>query len=127
MFLCSTRPLLDQLATSIACGQFTPPNSNDHTPRLNIKSKMRYCRKRLNTRLFNMCRIFYSVLLVLGYLNCLPVTSQYVESPCPGTFEYKSDGSGIYGLIHLQPNGPITSIHIIANFTIAARLYSVSA
>ncbi|XP_073948148.1 serine protease gd-like isoform X2 [Choristoneura fumiferana] len=71
-----------------------------------------------------MCRLFYSVLLVLGYLNCLPVTSQYVDSPCPGTFEYKSDGSGIYGLIHLQPNGPITSIHIIANFTIAARLYS---
>ncbi|XP_061722892.1 serine protease gd-like [Cydia pomonella] len=71
-----------------------------------------------------MCRFLYSVLIVLGYTSYLPVISQYVDSPCPGTFEYQSDGGGVYGVIHLQPNGPVSSIHVVVNFTIAARVFS---
>ncbi|XP_063368745.1 serine protease gd-like [Cydia amplana] len=71
-----------------------------------------------------MCRLLYSVLVVLTYTNYLPVISQYVDSPCPGTFEYQSDGDGVYGVIHLQPHGPVSTIRVVVNFTIAARLIS---
>ncbi|XP_063628741.1 serine protease gd-like [Cydia splendana] len=71
-----------------------------------------------------MCRLLYSVLVALGVTSYLPVISQYVDSPCPGTFEYQSDGGGVYGVIHLQPHGPVSSIQVTVNFTIAARVFS---
>ncbi|XP_063541269.1 serine protease gd-like [Cydia strobilella] len=69
-----------------------------------------------------MCRFLYSVLIVLACKSYLPVISQYVDSPCPETFEYQRDGNGVYGVIHLKPNGPASSV--VVNFTIAARLVS---
>ncbi|XP_063388869.1 serine protease gd-like [Cydia fagiglandana] len=70
-----------------------------------------------------MCRFLYSVLIILACTS-FPVISQYVDSPCPGTFEYQSDSGGVYGVIHLQPHGPVSSIRVVVNFTIAARLNS---
>ncbi|XP_063541271.1 serine protease gd-like [Cydia strobilella] len=71
-----------------------------------------------------MCRSLYSVLIVLACTSYVPVISQYVGSPCPGIFEYRSDGDGVYGVIHLQPHGPVSSIRVVVNFTIAARVIS---
>ncbi|XP_050667416.1 serine protease gd-like [Leptidea sinapis] len=66
--------------------------------------------------------LFY-IFLVISQL--LLVDGQYyVESPCPQLFEYKSDNRGSYGAIRLQLSGPVTSIVLRTNFTIAARLPS---
>lgn len=70
-----------------------------------------------------MLSVYYSAILVLGFSA---VTSEYVESPCPGTFDYQRDGNGIFGVIHLKATGPLSSIKIIANFSISARLPNVS-
>lgn len=68
----------------------------------------------------------YSAFCVFLVLGPILITGQYVESPCPNIFEYKNDGGGIYGLIHLRSTGPVSSVFIRANFTIAARLLTVS-
>lgn len=62
-------------------------------------------------------------ILVLG-LNA--VTSQNEQSPCPGIFEYRRDYTGIIGVIHLRSNGPVSSVRVVANFTVASRLPNVS-
>lgn len=56
----------------------------------------------------------FCVFLVLG-----PILIKGQESPCPNIFEYRYDGGGTYGVIHLQSNGPVSSVFIRANFTIA--------
>ncbi|VVC95301.1 unnamed protein product [Leptidea sinapis] len=63
-----------------------------------------------------LCNVISQLLLVDG--------QYYVESPCPQLFEYKSDNRGSYGAIRLQLSGPVTSIVLRTNFTIAARLPS---
>lgn len=63
------------------------------------------------------------VFLVLGPIL---IKGQYVESPCPNIFSYESDGGDMYGVIHVKSTGPVSSILIRANFTIAARLLTVS-
>ncbi|XP_045454350.1 serine protease gd-like [Melitaea cinxia] len=47
---------------------------------------------------------------------------RHVRSPCPDYFDYVTDGSGTYGVIVLQPFGPVSSLLVRGNFTIAARL-----
>ncbi|XP_026488066.2 serine protease gd-like [Vanessa tameamea] len=67
-----------------------------------------------------MYRVFFSFVCV-GFLS---VCGQNVKSPCPQYFEYKSDGTGLHGVINLQPFDFVPSLLVRANFTIAARLPS---
>lgn len=48
------------------------------------------------------------------------------QSPCPGVFDYQNNGGNVFGVIRLQPNGPVNTLTTRVNFTIAARLPSVS-
>lgn len=48
------------------------------------------------------------------------------QSPCPDIFEYKNDDNGVYGLITLRPDGRKSTITVRTNFTITAKLSSVS-
>ncbi|XP_045503356.1 serine protease gd-like isoform X1 [Colias croceus] len=68
-----------------------------------------------------MTRLWFSVFFTV-LLEYFTVCGQYVQSPCPEIFDYKSDHTGIYGIIHLQPFGYVTSIILRANFTVATRL-----
>lgn len=68
----------------------------------------------------------YKVNLCCVLINILVVYGQYVQSPCPQYFDYKSDSNGVYGEINLQPFGEVSTLLLRANFTIGARLSSVS-
>lgn len=70
-----------------------------------------------------MYRAFFSAVL-LGFV-CV-CGQYYVQSPCPDYFDYNSDRNGVYGLIKLVPSGFFPQLLLKANFTIAARLPSVS-
>ncbi|KAJ0173208.1 hypothetical protein K1T71_011384 [Dendrolimus kikuchii] len=61
------------------------------------------------------------LLRTLGILVLVCVNGQ-AQSPCPGTFDYQSDGYNMYGVINIQPNGPVSYVNIKANFTIATQL-----
>lgn len=63
------------------------------------------------------------VLIVLGPIL---IKGHYSKSPCPSVFQYKSDGAGTHGVIHIEPTGPTSSIVVRANYTIATRLLTVS-
>ncbi|XP_038215084.1 serine protease gd-like [Zerene cesonia] len=70
-----------------------------------------------------MSCLWFSVFFIV-LLEYFTVCGQYVQSPCPQIFDYKSDNTGIYGTIHLQPFGYVNSVTLKANFTIATRLPS---
>ncbi|XP_052738764.1 serine protease gd-like isoform X1 [Bicyclus anynana] len=70
-----------------------------------------------------MYRAFFSFVSI-GFLS---VCGQYFQSPCPDYFDYRSDGNGVFGAIKLQPFGPVSTLLVKANFTIAARLPSTYA
>lgn len=65
------------------------------------------------------CFVFFIKVFIL-------VSGQYVQSPCPGIFDYQSDGSNIYGVIRLKSTGPVSSVSLRINFTVATKLFSVS-
>ncbi|KAM3964050.1 serine protease gd [Aphomia sociella] len=67
-----------------------------------------------------MKRLCYCV-VVIGLYDIL-VSSQYIQSPCPGVFDYHSDGGVVYGMIRVQPNGPVSSVTTRVNFTVATRI-----
>lgn len=62
--------------------------------------------------------------LFIVLTNIFVVYGQYVQSPCPDYFDYKSDSNGVYGEINLQPFGEVSTLLLRANFTIGARLSS---
>lgn len=75
--------------------------------------------------------------LICGFYNCmvlslvlLKVDCQYEQtpqSPCPALFVYQMDGNTVHGYITLKFSGEILSnLHLRVNFTVAARLASVS-
>lgn len=69
-----------------------------------------------------MLRVFYSVIII----GLLKVCGLYAQSPCPNIFEYKNDDSGVYGLLHIQPIGAVSTLTVKANFTISTRIETVS-
>ncbi|XP_026313485.1 serine protease gd-like isoform X2 [Hyposmocoma kahamanoa] len=64
--------------------------------------------------------MYCAILLVV--LGSILIRGHYEQSPCPNVFEYKSDSTGSYGLIHVGFLGSVSTITVRANFTIAARL-----
>ncbi|CAB3222120.1 unnamed protein product [Arctia plantaginis] len=52
------------------------------------------------------------------------VCSQYVQSPCPGIFDYESDDTGIYGRIVVRPGTPVSQLVVQINFTVTVQLFS---
>nr|XP_034827617.1 serine protease gd-like isoform X2 [Maniola hyperantus] len=70
-----------------------------------------------------MYRAFFTF-VSLGFLS---VCGQYFRSPCPDYFDYRSDNNGVHGVIKLQPFGPVSTLLVKANFTIATRLASTYA
>lgn len=65
------------------------------------------------------------ILRTLAVLTLVFAKGQ-AQSPCPGTFDYQRDGYYMYGVITIQPNGPVSYVNVKANFTIATRLPTVS-
>ncbi|XP_045771149.1 serine protease gd-like isoform X1 [Maniola jurtina] len=70
-----------------------------------------------------MYRAFFTF-VSLGFLS---VCGQYFQSPCPDYFDYRSDNNGVHGVIKLQPFGPVSTLLVKANFTVATRLTSTYA
>lgn len=74
-----------------------------------------------------MFSLRFSAILVLGLFKVLVlVRCQFYESPCPGVFEYRSDGSGVHGVIHLRSTGPVSTVQLKVNYTVTTRLSPVS-
>lgn len=67
-------------------------------------------------------KLLCSVLVLI--LNFKLVCCQYVQSPCPGTFDYQNDGSNIYGIIVLKPSEPVSQLVVKINLTVAVQLYT---
>ncbi|XP_047516407.1 serine protease gd-like isoform X3 [Pieris napi] len=65
-----------------------------------------------------------NIVFLAIFFEFLCVCGQYIQSPCPNIFEYKSDNSGPYGEINLPSIGQVTSVTVKVNLTIAARLPS---
>ncbi|KAG6449751.1 hypothetical protein O3G_MSEX006202 [Manduca sexta] len=61
--------------------------------------------------------------VILG-LFILFADSQYAQSPCPSVFEYQADGPEVFGVVRLKSNGPVSSVHLRINFTVATHLFS---
>ncbi|XP_022115254.2 serine protease gd [Pieris rapae] len=64
----------------------------------------------------------WNILFFAIFFEFSCVCGQYIQSPCPNIFEYKSDNSGPYGEINLPSIGQVTSLTVKVNLTIAARL-----
>lgn len=68
------------------------------------------------------CAFIAFIALVILSVHC-----QYEQSPCPGLFSYQSDRNSVFGHITLKPSGgPVRTVNLRANFTVAARLSTVS-
>nr|XP_021189502.2 serine protease gd isoform X1 [Helicoverpa armigera] len=65
-----------------------------------------------------------SVCLCVLVLSLEFVCGQYSSSPCPGIFDYESDGYQVYGKIVLRPVEPVANLVVRINFTVAAQLFS---
>lgn len=64
--------------------------------------------------------------LVFFVIGPILIKAHHLTSPCPDTFEYKRDNTGLHGTIRLRSNGFVSNIFIRAHFTVATRLNSVS-
>ncbi|XP_072934282.1 serine protease gd-like [Epargyreus clarus] len=65
----------------------------------------------------------YDVLFISSLL-LISVYGQYTQSPCPEYFEYRSDETEVYGVLHVYPKQRASSITTKVNFTVATRLPS---
>lgn len=64
-------------------------------------------------------------IVVLAFFKFL-VNGQFVQTPCPGVFEYQADRDNVFGMIRIPSDGPVTVVTTQANFTVAKKLTSVS-
>lgn len=71
----------------------------------------------------NTVKMLKSVLICVIFIQ---VSGQNVKSPCPQYFGYRSDNSGVYGLLQIPSFETVQSVEIKISFTILAKLYSVS-
>ncbi|KAJ0173205.1 hypothetical protein K1T71_011381 [Dendrolimus kikuchii] len=62
---------------------------------------------------------YVSVIIVALFIT---VNGQTPQSPCPGTFDYESDGRNVYGVIRILPRVRVTSVRVKVKFTVAAQV-----
>lgn len=67
-----------------------------------------------------------NIVLNIFVVFVLHISQSQRPSPCPKTFSYEKSGNETYGFITIRPDGPITLITIVADFTLQAQLPTVS-
>lgn len=77
----------------------------------------------------NMKCVFYIFIVLAIKVDCQVyiIETEDSESPCPRVFEYQRQGNTVYGYVTLKSiGGPVRTVNLKVNFTVAARLPSVS-